>query len=396
MKQILLNRLESILVAVGGAVPAPLVPSNFYARSMQLAELILVAIGGTVPPAAIPTNYKQRLLTLLELSLTAEGQTPIPLTPIANFRDRLLTLLGQLLVFGGGSVPALATPTNFEQRLLLLMDGLVVVAPNFVVAPPPMQTETNAYETRVIALGSTLPAGAKVAINAFVVAIKGQSYYAKIKMLWLGAGPSSLAGLGAHLIHSLAASATLAGFSAGDYNRNVAPIGLRGGSSRILNHQFAPNQLSSGNSTIFYFCSDGVQTAGSLPDFCMGPLDASTQTVCLTNFDGTTGYIYFPISSNPATLPVATYAGSNAAFIVGVRDGNRTGSYINGVFQNWGALLTGALPTTGSTYSLYAPAYGHSTRRIALAGCANLFTSAEVTHFSAQVATLISALAAVA
>jgi hypothetical protein len=392
MKQILINRLEAILVAVGGAVPAPLVPSNFYARSLQLAELILVAIGGTVPPAVTPTNYKQRLLILLELSLIAEGQTPIPLTPIANFRDRLLTLLGQLLVFGGGSVPALATPTNFEQRLILLMDGLVATAPNFV--GPTFQAETTAYENQVIALGSTLPAGAKTAIDAFMVAIKGQLYYSKIKLLWLGAGPASLAGLGAHLIHSSpGTAATLTAFVAGDYNRNGSSLGLKGGASRIVNHQFPPNQLTSGNASIFvHTTTTGAESRG---EFAMGPLDTSTQSLIMANFNNAQGYAFFPMSSNAGVIPVSAYGG-NPAFIIGVRDGNRTGSYVNGTFQTWGALLAGSLPSTGSSYTLYAPAYGHSTRRVVLSGCGDLLFAGEASHFSVRVATLISALAAVA
>jgi len=391
MKQILLNRLESILVAVGGAVPAPLVPSNFYARSMQLAELILVAIGGTVPPVATPSNYKQRLLTLLELSLIAEGQNPNPFPPIANFRDRLLTLLGQLLVFGGGSIPALATPTNFEQRLLLLMDGLVVAAPHFVSS---FQAETIAYENRVIALGSTLPTNRRAAIDAFMVAIKGQSYYSKIKLLWLGCGPSSVAGLAAQLIHPSNADATLTGFTAGHYNQTGSPLGLQGGMSpnRIVNHNFAPNLLTSGSASLFVFCTTPTVVQSS-SDFSMGPIDTSTQTILLTNFNGTVGYIYFPISSDFASLPVSAYAG-NPAFIFGVRDGNRTGSYINGIFRNWGINLAGPLPSTGSTWTLYSPANGHSSRRVALSGCGDLFTASEVTHFSTQVATLMASVGA--
>jgi hypothetical protein len=390
MKQLLINRLESILAAVGGAVPAPLMASNFRARSLQLAELILVRLGGSIPAIKVVDNYDSRILLILEQCLIAKGQALPSLTgPVGNYSDRLLSLLGQLLVYGGGSVAPLAAPTNRNARLMQLMDGLLAVAANFVA--PAMQAETTAYENRVIALGSTLPANRKAAIDAFMVTIKGQSYFSKIKLLWLGCGPSSVAGLAAQLIHPTNLDATLTGFTAVHYNASGSPLGLLGGASpnRIVNHNFAPNLLTSGDASMFAYVT--TLTSGSNVDFSMGALTGDF-SIIMPNFNGTTGYVYLPSGSNPATLAVSAYGG-NPAFIVGTRSGNLTTSYINGAFHNAGALLAGALPNTGSTYSLYSSSYGYSPRRVALSGCGALLSGSEVTHFSTQVATLIAALA---
>jgi hypothetical protein len=383
MKQILINRLEAILVAVGGAVPAPLVPSNFYARSLQLAELILVAIGGTVPPAVTPTNYKQRLLILLELSLTAEGQTPIPLTPIANFRDRLLTLLGQLLVFGGGSVPALTTPTNFEQRLLLLMDGLLAAAPNFVA--PALQAETVAYENRVIALGSTLPAGAKTAIDAFFAAIKGQSYYSKIALLWLGAGPSSLAGLAAHLIY--VPTATLTGFVAGDYVASGASAGLTGnGLSKRINHNL-PASLASSDITLFAFKANSEGSSG--PDVSFGDTN-NNSGLLYTFFPSGSVAFWFCYSSSSQFLQVQGGSG----FWMATRSAGQGSLRRDGTQRVTGSMGAGTPPTSAESVYSFGNTVAFSSSRLLLTGCALAFNSTEEIHFSTQVATLITALRA--
>jgi hypothetical protein len=393
MKQLLINRLESILVAVGGAVPAPLVPSNFYARSLQLAELILVAIGGTVPPAVTPTNYKQRLLILLELSLIAEGQTPIPLTPIASFRDRLLTLLGQLLVFGGGSVPALATPTNFEQRLLLLMDGLVVAAPNFVSS---FQAETVAYENRVIALGSTLPAGAKTAIDAFFAAIKGQSYYSKIKMLWLACGPLSVAGLATHLIHVTNGNAVLTGFAPEHYTSSGANAGLQGASTgRRVTHSLSPTELGTNDVCAFCFTSTLTLTARAV--VCVGGATSTDLIALFPNYSNSAFWeAYSDLSGFLSVVATTIYGSATSGFLLGTRSGTSGALYFNGALAASGPMTSGTQPNTGNTHSFYAPFMDPNTfpGKIQLTGCGLAMTAPEVAHFSTQVATLIAALRA--
>jgi hypothetical protein len=269
-----------------------------------------------------------------------------------------------------------------------VVDALLVVAANFVL--PPFQAETTAYENRVIALGSTLPANRKAAIDAFMVAIKGQGYFSKIKVLWLGCGPSSLAGLAAQLIHPTNLDATLTGFTAGHYNASGSPLGLLGGEApnRNVNHNFAPANLTSGDGTMFVYIT--TLTSGPNADFSMGALSGAFSNI-MPNYDDTTGYIYFPSSASRATLPVSAYGG-NPAFIVGTRSGTVTSSYINGTFRN-SATAAGAFPTTGTTNTFYNPSYGYSSRRVALSGCGAALSGSEVAHFSTQVSTLIAALA---
>jgi hypothetical protein len=382
MKQALINRLESILIAVGGAVPALPVPSNFRARSLRLAELILVQLGGSIPAAKVPDNYDSRILLILEQCLIAKAQTPSsPTVPIGNFPDRLLTLLGQLLVYGGGSIPPLATPTNFNARVLLLLDALLVVA-------PVLYSLADLYESRVIALGSTLPANRKTAIAAFITAIQGQSYFSKIKLLWLGCGPSSVAGLAAHLIHPTGANASLVGgFGAGNYNSSGAALGLKGIVGGYVDHNFAPLV---GDITIF--CYPTSLEAVNSADFSMGPTySIFNLSALIVNWNNTNGY-FFGSNIFNVTFNVSDYGAASSAFLLGTRNGTNNVVYINGVAR---ASLTGSgeLTASGQTRTFSQPEYASSTRRIALSGCGVGMSAGEVSHFSTQVATLVAALA---
>jgi len=394
MKQLLINRLESILVAVGGAVPAPLAASNFYARSLQLSELILVQLGGSIPAAKVPDNYESRILLILEQCLIAEGQTPSsPVGPVGNFSDRLLTLLAQLLVYGGGSVPPLPTPTNRDAIITQLMDGLLAVAANFVA--PSGQAETTAYENRVIALGSTLPAGAKAAINAFFAAIKGQSYYTKIKMLWLGCGPSSLAGLGTHLIHVDNSNAVLTGFATDHYTASGPNAGLRGAASgRRVAHSLSPQEL--GTNSVTAFCYTSTLTATNIAAFCVG--GATTGDV-IALFPRYTNNAYWEAYSDLAgfiTFHWSAYGSNTQGFLVGTRNGTDGAFYFNGSLMGSSQMTSGTQPNTGNTHTFYAPFSDPYTfdGKIQLSGCGLAMTGLEVAHFSTQVQTLVAALQA--
>lgn len=384
MKQLLINRLESILVATGGAVPAPLVASNFYARSLHLAELILVQLGGSVPAAKVPDNYDSRILLIVEQCLIAKSQTPSsPVGPVGNFPDRLLTLLAQLLVYGGGSVPPLVTPTNRDAIILQLMDGLLAVAANFVT--PSVQAETTAYESRVNFLGSTLPAGAKAAIDAFFVAIKGQSYYSKIALLWLGAGPSSLAGLAAHLIPS--ATATLTGFVAGDYIASGEGTGLTGnGSSKRINHNL-PASLASADITLFAYKANAEGSFG--PDVSFGDTN-NNSGLLYTFFPSGSVAFFFCYSSASQYLQVTGGSG----FWMATRSGGQGSLRKNGIQQVTGTMGAGTPPSSAESVYSFGNTAAYSSSRLLLTGCALAFTSAEEIHFSTQVQTLVAALAA--
>jgi hypothetical protein len=301
--------------------------------------------------------------------------------PIGNFPDRLLTLLGQLLVYAGGSIPPLATPTNFNARVLLLLDALLVVA-------PVLYSLADLYESRVIALGSTLPANRKTAIAAFITAIQGQSYFSKIKLLWLGCGPSSVAGLAAQLIHPTGANASLVGgFGAGNYNSSGATLGLQGITGGYVDHNFAPLV---GDVTLF--CYPTTMGALTAVDFSMGPTYAIFNFAALiVNWNNTNGY-FFGTNVFNVIFNTSDYGAASSVFLLGTRNANNHVLYMNGVAR---ASVTGSgeLTASGQTRTFSHPAYGSSTRRIALSGCGVGMTAGEVAHFSTQVATLVAALA---